>query len=38
MTPHEVGDKVSSFAIPHLDAKVIAATDYKICTQGDVAN
>lgn len=38
MPSHEVGNKASCFAIPHLDSKVIAATDCKISTQGDIAN
>jgi len=38
VSSHQIGDKVSRLAIPHLDTIVVAATDYKIGTQRNVAH
>lgn len=38
VSSNEVGNKSSRLAVPHLDTEVIATTNYKIGTQGDIAN
>jgi hypothetical protein len=37
VSSHQIGDKVSRLAIPYLDAKVVAAADYEIGIQRNVA-
>lgn len=38
VSSHEIGDKVSRLAIPYLDTKVVAAADYEIGIQRNVAH